>query len=75
MKDLIVLVLLVAVICCIHASNSNPLSQNDENLLIPKDSVSNYTWPAIQTESAGSRGLYKVGNKKHNPGHIKPQFQ
>jgi hypothetical protein len=75
MKDLIFLLLLILAICCLHAtSNNNQLSKSTVKLLEPRNAVFYYAWPGIQTESAGSRGMYKVGNKKHNPQHIKPQF-
>jgi hypothetical protein len=74
MKDLICLVLLIVAICCMHASSNNQLGKSDVKLLEPRDPVFYYAWPGVQTESAGSRGMYKVGNKKHNPQHVKPQY-
>jgi hypothetical protein len=74
MKDLICLVVLVTIICCMHATNNKQLSQKEINIAQPRDSLFYYSWPGIQAENAGSRGIYRVGNKKHNPEHYKPRY-
>lgn len=75
MKDLLFLVLMIAAICCLHATSNKQLTPNDMKLQEPRVPVYNAAWPGALPENLGSRSVYRMGNKKHNPEHNKPLYR